>query len=276
VRIGNVEAKAGRRQVFGAVAKADTDLGALIRRSLDSVGGTDGTTLTAFTDGCPGLRRILLDGGVVELPILDWFHPAMRLPQPTQTAGSLSSDDPERAAAKAVIFEEVDRLHWRLWNGKAKNARISIDRLRAVMHHFRGERDGPSRRVSCAQQIRHHALCGRRQRVGGEAFRHSCRARDLASLHAVRLPRRACRLSLPCAHRFSGSNLLLNTITAVVVGVSLYGGKGSIRNAVVGTLLLASLSNLMNMLLIPPAPQDPVNGLIILVAIMINLRLDRG
>jgi Winged helix-turn helix len=56
VRIGNVEAKAGRRQVFGAVAKAGTNLGALIRRSLDSVGRTDGTTLTALTDGCPGLR----------------------------------------------------------------------------------------------------------------------------------------------------------------------------------------------------------------------------
>jgi hypothetical protein len=27
---------------------------------------------TAFTDGCPGLRRILLDAGVAGLPILDW------------------------------------------------------------------------------------------------------------------------------------------------------------------------------------------------------------
>ena len=34
VRIGNVEAEAGRRQVFSAVAKAGTDLGALIGRSL--------------------------------------------------------------------------------------------------------------------------------------------------------------------------------------------------------------------------------------------------
>jgi hypothetical protein len=74
VRIGNVEAGAGRRPVFGAVAKTGTDLGALIRRSLDAVGRTEGMTLSAFTDGCPGLRRILLDTGVVALPILDWFH----------------------------------------------------------------------------------------------------------------------------------------------------------------------------------------------------------
>jgi hypothetical protein len=57
VRIGNVETTTGRRQVFGAVARTETDLGALIRRGLDAVGRTEGTTLTAFTDGCPGLRR---------------------------------------------------------------------------------------------------------------------------------------------------------------------------------------------------------------------------
>jgi hypothetical protein len=50
--------------VFGAVAKAGTDLSALIRRSLRTVGRTDDTEVTAFTDGCPGLRSILVDAGV--------------------------------------------------------------------------------------------------------------------------------------------------------------------------------------------------------------------
>ena len=36
-----------------------------------AVGRTEGTELTAFTDGCPGLRSILADAGVAELPILD-------------------------------------------------------------------------------------------------------------------------------------------------------------------------------------------------------------
>jgi hypothetical protein len=57
VRIGNVETATGRRQVFGAVAKTDTDPAALIRRSLEAVGCTEGTALTAAIDGCPGLRR---------------------------------------------------------------------------------------------------------------------------------------------------------------------------------------------------------------------------
>ena len=71
VRVGNVEAQSGGRQVFGAVAKAGTDIRALIRRNLDAVGRTEDTALTAFTDGCPGLRRIFADAGVVGPPMLD-------------------------------------------------------------------------------------------------------------------------------------------------------------------------------------------------------------
>jgi hypothetical protein len=152
VRIGNVETTTGRRQVFGAVARTDTDPAALIRRSLDAVGRTEGTVLTAFTDGCSGLRRLVLAAGVDGLPILDWFHVAMRLHHLTQIAGALSSDDLERAAAKAVIVEEVERLRWRLWNGKAKDAGISIDRIRAVMHHFRGE-PGGRRSIAPARKL---------------------------------------------------------------------------------------------------------------------------
>jgi hypothetical protein len=68
VRVGNVETKAGGRQVFGGVAKAGTDIEGLIRKNLDAVGGNKDTVVTAFTDGCPGLRGILAGAGVVEPP----------------------------------------------------------------------------------------------------------------------------------------------------------------------------------------------------------------
>ena len=117
VRVGNVETEAGGRpstrgrgQVFVAVAKADTDVKVLICQSLDAVGRTEDTVLTAFTDGCSGLRRILAEAGVSELPILDWFHIGMRLQHLKQTASGLATDDPARVAAKAVIVEEVERL----------------------------------------------------------------------------------------------------------------------------------------------------------------------
>jgi hypothetical protein len=161
VRVGNVETKSGGRQVFGAVAKTDTDIKVLIRRSLDAVGRTEGSVLAAFTDGCPGLRRILAAAGVAETPILDWFHIGMRLEHFKQIATTLATDEPERVLAKDVIVTEVERLHWRIWNGKAKSARKSLDRIRAVMHHFRGEPNSrkstaPSRKLWTAL----HALDG--------------------------------------------------------------------------------------------------------------------
>ncbi len=58
-------------------------------------------------------------------PSLDWFHIAMRLHHTKLAAANLSTDDPDRVAAKAVIVAEVERLHWRIWNGKAKNARAA-------------------------------------------------------------------------------------------------------------------------------------------------------
>ncbi len=71
VRVGNVETKSGGRQVFGAVTKTETDIKVLINQNLDAVGRTEETTLTAFTDGCSGLRRILAGAGVTDLPFLD-------------------------------------------------------------------------------------------------------------------------------------------------------------------------------------------------------------
>jgi hypothetical protein len=163
--------------VFGAVAKTGTDLAALIRGSLDAVGRTEGTALSAFTDGCPGLRRVLLDAGIAELPILDWFHLAMRLRHLAQIAGGLPADAPERAAAKAVIVEEVERLRWRSWNGKAADAGISIDRIRAVIHHFRGEPDGrrslaPSRKLWTALRALDDYLVGQSDWLVNYGERH--------------------------------------------------------------------------------------------------------
>jgi hypothetical protein len=74
VRVGNVETVAGGRQVFGAVTRAATDITALTQRTLETMGRTDTTAVTAFTDGCPGLRTVLANAGVTRPPILDWFR----------------------------------------------------------------------------------------------------------------------------------------------------------------------------------------------------------
>ena len=89
MRVGNAETSDGGRQVFGAVAKSNTAITALIRRTLHTVGRTGDTEMTALIDGCPGLRSILTDAGVASPPILDWFHLSMRLQHAKQAAEGL-------------------------------------------------------------------------------------------------------------------------------------------------------------------------------------------
>ena len=178
VRIGNVETETGGRQVFGAVCGADTDIGLLIRRNLDAVGRTGKTVLTAFPDGCSGLRRPLVNAGITDPPILDWFHVAMPLLHLKQIASALSTDDGEQAAAKSTIVDEVERLRWRLWNGKATDAGISLDRIRAVMHHFKGEKavgpraGPPSRKLWTALRALNGYLTGQSDWLVNDAARH--------------------------------------------------------------------------------------------------------
>ena len=141
-----------RGHTLSAVARTDTDIAVLIRRSLEAVGRTAGTVSTAFTDGCSGLRSILAEAGVMKPPIADWFHIAMRLQHARQAASGLSTDEPGRIQAKTAIVAEVERLHWRIWNGKARNAQLTLERIRKVMHVFKGERG--HRMTGKAQQMR--------------------------------------------------------------------------------------------------------------------------
>jgi hypothetical protein len=94
VRVGNVETVDGGRQVFGTVTRGETDMTALIQRTLETVGRTDTTEVTAFTNGCPGLRTVLANAGITKPPILDRFHIAMRLQHAKLVAASLSTDKP--------------------------------------------------------------------------------------------------------------------------------------------------------------------------------------
>jgi hypothetical protein len=101
----------------------------------------------------------------------------MRLQHLRQVAGGLSSEGPERATAKAAIVEEVERLRWRLWNGRAKDAKRSIERIRAVLHHFRGEGGGrgsvaPSRKLWTALQALNGYLLGQSDRLVDYGERH--------------------------------------------------------------------------------------------------------
>jgi hypothetical protein len=57
-----------------------------------------------------------------------------------------------RGETQPAIYSRIKARRWRTWNGKAKNARRSFDRIRKVMHVYKDERgqhtrSAPSRRL---------------------------------------------------------------------------------------------------------------------------------
>ena len=109
---------------------------------------------------CPGIQEILIDRG-----------------QLIGELGVQMLNDPSRVSAKAVIVTEVERLHSRIWNGNATNAGKSIDRIRAVMHHFQGEPGSrksiaPSRRLWTALRALDGYLTGQSDWLVNYAERH--------------------------------------------------------------------------------------------------------
>jgi ribose/xylose/arabinose/galactoside ABC-type transport system permease subunit len=74
----------------------------------------------------------------------------------------------------------------------------------------------------------------------------------------------------------SGRDFVMQSIAMVVVGgVILQGGRGTIKDALVGALILASLGNLMNIVLVNQYIQSAVSGVVVLLAVMLNVRLNQ-
>jgi hypothetical protein len=96
--------------------------------------------VTAFTHGCPGLRSIPIEAGCKKPPIANWFRIALRLQHAEQAASGLSTDTRGRSRRGQRPSLRSTHLHRRIWNGKAKNARVALNRIRKAMHLFQGER----------------------------------------------------------------------------------------------------------------------------------------
>ncbi|MCP3476074.1 ABC transporter permease [Bradyrhizobium sp. CCGUVB1N3] len=68
-----------------------------------------------------------------------------------------------------------------------------------------------------------------------------------------------------------GGYMTLDTITAVVVGgTAVTGGTGNIRLTIIGVLFITILSNGMNILALPPYLQTVIQGIVILLAVLLN------
>jgi ribose transport system permease protein len=68
-----------------------------------------------------------------------------------------------------------------------------------------------------------------------------------------------------------GSGMELDAIAAVVIGgASLSGGRGNAINTLLGVLILGMIGNIMNLMNIPGYPQQVIQGLIIVVAVLLQ------
>jgi len=77
---------------------------------------------------------------------------------------------------------------------------------------------------------------------------------------------------LLAVNQSSGSgDLLLNSIAAAVIGgTSLFGGRGSVWSALLGALIIGSISNGMDLLAFPSSTKYMITGAVLLAAVTID------
>ena len=78
-----------------------------------------------------------------------------------------------------MISTEVERLRWRIWNGKAKDAQISIDRIHALLPSFESE---PARKLRRALDAGERYLRSQSADLVDDAERHRAGLRVGTSL----------------------------------------------------------------------------------------------
>ncbi len=75
----------------------------------------------------------------------------------------------------------------------------------------------------------------------------------------------------------AGQGYELDAIAAVVVGgTSLFGGKGTVAGTFIGTLIIGVLANILNLTGVDPYVQQLFKGALIVIAVYVMSRSDRG
>ena len=133
VFFGHVEPDAGKPRVFASIGEGSAARVSRIQQNLSCAGFVPSTSVTTFTDGGAGLRELALSSGVKDTPILDWYHVAQRLQHIRQSALGLKTSVPDLPKVTEQIINEVERLRWRLWNGKPNAVKRAIEAIRPLV-----------------------------------------------------------------------------------------------------------------------------------------------
>ncbi len=87
----------------------------------------------------------------------------------------------------------------------------------------------------------------------------------------------ASRFASVSYNAFAGGPLLLNAIGAAVIGgTSLFGGRGSVWNAILGALVIGSVGNGLDLGGASAADKFIISGAILLLAVTIDAVTRRG
>jgi len=86
----------------------------------------------------------------------------------------------------------------------------------------------------------------------------------------------ASRLSSVDTNAGGGSILLYSIAAAVIGGTSLFGGRGTIRSAILGAIVIASIDNGLGLLNVSAGTKFIVTGLVLLAAVTVDSLSRRG
>ena len=86
----------------------------------------------------------------------------------------------------------------------------------------------------------------------------------------------ASRLRSVDTNAGGGSILLYSIAAAVIGGTSLFGGRGTIRSALLGALVIASIDNGLGLLNVGAGQRFVITGLVLLAAVTVDSLSRRG
>ncbi|HEX8856140.1 MAG TPA: hypothetical protein VF752_11110 [Thermoleophilaceae bacterium] len=120
-----------------------------------------------------------------------------------------------------------------------------------------------------------NAEAARRAGINVDAVKIACFGicSGLAALGGIIL---ASRLRSVDTNSGGGSILLYSIAAAVIGGTSLFGGRGSVKSAVLGALVIASIDNGLGLLGLSSGTKFVVTGLVLLAAVVVDSLARRG
>ena len=124
-------------------------------------------------------------------------------------------------------------------------------------------------------------ICDRRKPGGSTGVGYPCKEIQVLRVCVRRSLYGACRNPADGADEFrqpaAGEGMEMDAITAVIVGgTSMSGGVGNILNTIVGSLIIGIIKNFMNLQNINSSFQDIVLGILICVAVIIDVQVRKA